>query len=48
MATVAMGLSQFWIILSCELGTGLHTCDLGIDSTGSISPTAWKAIDSEL
>ena len=30
MATVAMGLSQFWIILSCELGTELHTCDLGI------------------
>ena len=30
MATVAMGLGQFWRFLSCDLSTGLHTCDLGI------------------
>ena len=30
MATVAMGLSQFQRFLSCDLGTWLHTCDLGI------------------
>ena len=30
MATVAMGLGQFQRVLSWDLGTGLHTCDLGI------------------
>ena len=28
MATVAMGLGQFQRLLSCDLGTGLHICDL--------------------
>ena len=30
MATVAMGLGQVQRFLSCELCTGLHTCDLGV------------------
>ena len=30
MATVAMELGHFQRFLSCELGTELHTCDLGI------------------
>ena len=30
MATVAVGLGQFQRFLSCDLSTGLHTCDLGI------------------
>ena len=30
MATVAMGLGQFWSFSSCDFGSGLHTCDLGI------------------
>ena len=30
MATAAMGLGQFQRFLSCDHGTGLHTCDLGI------------------
>ena len=30
MAKVAMGLDQFQRFLSCDLGTGLHTCDLSI------------------
>ena len=34
MATVVMGLGQFQRLLSRDLGTGLHTCDLGIGLHG--------------
>ena len=30
MATVAMGFGQFQRFLFCNLGGGLHTCDLGM------------------
>ena len=30
MATAAMALDQFQRLLSCNLGTGFHTCDLAI------------------
>ena len=31
MAIVAMGLGLFQRFLLCDLGTGLHTCDLGVE-----------------
>ena len=31
MATVAMGLGQLQRFLSCDVGVGFHTCDLGIE-----------------
>ena len=34
MATAVMGLGQFQGILSHDLGTGFHTCDLGIGLHG--------------
>ena len=37
MAPVAMGLGQFQRFLSHDLGTGLHTCDLGIGLHSSLS-----------
>ena len=51
MATVAMGFGQFQRFLSCEVGAGFHTCDLGIELyngmvsiflyTGCSKQTSW-------
>ena len=37
MATVAMGLGQFQKFLSRDIGTGLHTCYLGMKSETEVS-----------
>ena len=37
MATVAVGLGQFQRFLSCDIGTGLYTCYLGMKSETEVS-----------
>ena len=51
MATVAVGLGQFQRFLSCDIGTGLHTCYLGMKSETEVSqpfPTLCNHIDCSL
>ena len=45
MATVAMGFGQFQRFLFCNLGGGLHTCDLGMKVKVKVAQSCWTLCD---
>ena len=44
MGTVAMRLSQFQRYFSCDPGTGLHICDLGMELHNKVLPSVTKEL----